>query len=187
MDYAPDRPVNGMTRRAMTGLAADLGLRTDARDVLPYCGGELIGLAGGIASDVSAGAREIWTKVVARHESSELQGIDEAHILSMLYANLGLATGNATPFIKRLWTQPFRYRNTAPGDEALALWHVPAEKRYGLRRLYRALSRMSDGDAATWVRPATLGPFLGVPRNSAQKLVRDTVSASFSRVRGVFT
>ena len=154
--------------------------------MLPYCGGELVGLAGGIAGDVCAGAREIWPRVVARHESFELQGLDEAHILSMLYANLGLPTGNAKPFIKRLWTQPFRYRNTAPGDEALALWHVPAEKRYGLRRLYRALSaRCLSGDAATWVRPAILGPFLGVPRNTAEKLVRDTISASFSRVRGV--
>jgi hypothetical protein len=185
MDYAPDQPVNGMARRDMTRLALDLGLETDNHGVLPYCGGELVGLAGGTAAAVYAGARDVWPKIVARHERSELWGMDEAHVLSMLYANLGLTTGNAAPYVKRLWTQPFRYRNTAPGDEDLALWHVPAEKRYGLRRLYDALSRMPDTDAVTWVRPATLGPYLGVPRNTAQKVVRDTASASFSRVRGV--
>ena len=185
MDYAPDQPVNGMARRDLTHLAEDLGLEIGGRIVLPYCGGELVGLAGDTAAAVYGDAREVWPQIVARHERSELGGMDEAHVLSMLYANLGLATGNATPFIKRLWTQPFRYRNTAPGDEDLAIWHVPAEKRYGLRRLYGALSRMPEGDVATWVRPATLGPYLGVPRNTAEKVVRDTAGASVARVREV--
>ena len=79
-------------------------------------------------------ARELWPKLVALHEKSDLEGMDEAHVLSMLYATLGLVTGDAAPFVKRLWTQPFRCRNTAPGDEALALWHVPRRSDTSLRR-----------------------------------------------------
>jgi hypothetical protein len=187
MDYAPDRNVNGMKRREMTRLAVDLGLHANARDTLPYCGGELVDLAGDTAGAVCTGARELWPRLVARHEKSELEGIEEAHVFSMLYASLELVTGNATRFVKRLWTQPFRYRNTAPGDEELALWHVPAEKRYGLRRLYGVLSSMPENDATAWLRPAALGPYLGVPRNTREKVVRDTASAYLSRVRGLLS
>ena len=149
--------------------------------ILPYCGGELVGLSGGAAGLVVARAREVWPGILARHIGSTLPGMEEAHLLSMLYADLELPTGNGARFIKRLWTQPLRFQNTAPGDEELALWHVPAEKRYGLRRLYEALSRCRHDESLG--RPSVLGRYVGVPKNTRVKIVRDVTRASTSRIR----
>jgi len=38
--------------------------------------------------------------------------------------------------MKRIWTNPAFYRNVSDADTTLAIWHLPAEKTYGLRRLY---------------------------------------------------
>ncbi len=181
IDYPPDRRVNGMTRSEMTQLARSLGLGTGRSTTLPYCGGELVGLSGDAAHRVCARAREVWPGILAHHARSTVPGMEEAHLLSMLYADLGLPTGNAASFIKRLWTQPLRFQNTAPGDEDLALWHVPAEKRYGLRRLYEALARRRHDESLG--SPSVLGSYVGVPKNTRVKVVRDVTRASTSRVR----
>jgi hypothetical protein len=185
MDYEPERDVNGLTRSEMTRLAVELGLETGSHDVLPYSGGELVGLTGAAAGALCARALKVWPGIITRFEESRLRGMEEAHLLSMLYADLGLVTGNAAPFIKRLWTQPLKYRNRSRGDEELALWHVPAEKRYGLSRLYEALaSGALDPSEPTWARPSVLGRYVGVPRNCAQKVVQDVADAVSSRVLG---
>jgi hypothetical protein len=38
--------------------------------------------------------------------------------------------------MKRIWTNPLFYRNVEESDVDLALWHLPAEKTFGLFRLY---------------------------------------------------
>ena len=182
VDYPVDSPVNGLSRSQMTEFARQLGLGTASHAVLPHSGGELVGLSGDAADALCARARAVWPEVLARFETAIPHGMTEEHLLSMLLADLELPTGNANPFIKRMWTQPLRYRNTVPGDEQLPLWHVPAEKRYGLRRLYAALQR-SDSDDRSWATPSVLGPYLGVPANTRRKALSDIAYASISRVR----
>ena len=185
LDYPPDHDINGLSRRQMTRLATELELNIDGPGVLPYSGGELIGVSAHIAGLLSARARCIWPRIVERFESGRFVGMDEAHLLSMLYSDLGISTGDARPFIKRLWTQPFRYRNVAFADQNLALWHVPAEKRYGLRRLYEALGDWTPSGDESWADPKVLGRYLGIPRNTPEKIVRDTSRAVAIRGRSL--
>ena len=99
----------------------------------------------------------------------------EAHLLSLCYADLGLPTGGCDRFVKRLWTQPLRHQNVQPGAETLALWHLPAEKRYGLRRLYGDLVVRDDGFESHLRRgrmPPCCGAGWGCPRTPASKAVR---------------
>jgi hypothetical protein len=184
MAYAPDHEINGLSRRAMTALAVDLGLDTRGMRALPYSGGELVGLSARVTDELSTIARQVWPRVVEYFEEGRIAGMDEAHLLSMVYSHLGVRTGDANAFIRRLWTQPFRTRNVAPEDVNLALWHVPAEKRYGLRRLF---DRVSDWTPAQTqlVGPEVLGRYLGVPENTWAKVLRDTGSAAATRGRSV--
>ncbi len=183
IDFDIDERVNGLTRRDVTSLARSLGVQVVPGFVIPYSGGEMIGLSGSAATQLGARARELWPGLVARVSRSSTPEMEEAHFLSMLYWDMGLPTGMAHPYAKRLWTQPLRFRNTAPDDENLVLWHVPAEKRYGLRRLYAVLTdplRRPRADAPIMPRP-DLAHYLGVPSNSPGKTVRDIGFAAKSR------
>ena len=53
-------------------------------------------------------------------------------------------------YIKRIWTVLFRKHTAAPEDYALTLWHVPAEKRYGIPWLFEAVR---DPASPFWTLP----------------------------------
>ena len=150
-----------------------------------YSGGELVGLSADSAGSLCASARRVWPRVVECFEAARFPGMDEAHLLSMLYADLGFSTGDARPFIKRLWTQPFRYRNVESQDQNLALWHVPAEKRYGLRRLFGTVSDWTPAQTPLWANPRVLGRYVGIPKNTPVKFLRDTSRAVTIRGRAL--
>lgn len=183
IDYDVDERVNGLTRQDVTSLARSLGVHVESDVVIPYSGGEIVGLNASVATQLCARARELWPDLVVRVSRSSAPEMEEAHFLSMLYWDMEMPTGMARPYVKRLWTQPLRFRNTVPGDENLVLWHVPAEKRYGLRRLYAALTdllRQQQTDAPVMPR-SDLAHYLGIPRNSPGKFVRDIGFAATSR------
>ena len=74
-------------------------------------------------------------------------------MFSLLAERLGLRNDTGNRYVKRMWTTS-QYCNVAPGDEALSVWHLPAEKKSGLHRLYRLLEReggMPD-EASFWKR-----------------------------------
>jgi hypothetical protein len=79
---------------------------------------------------------EIWPEVLKLHERGEKKFNEEAHTLSFLYYKNGFKARHWYPFMKRIWTNPLFYRNAEPKDVDLILWHLPAEKTFGLRTLY---------------------------------------------------
>mgnify|MGYP007028596135 CR=1 FL=1 len=96
-------------------------------------------------------------------------------VFSIAFALLDRPVADARSVIKRIWTSP-RFNTAAPGDERLPLWHLPAEKRYGLADLYRALAGRGfptamPGDAFR----VLAGRLCAVPTKSAGKLLRDGV------------
>lgn len=99
----------------------------------------------------------------------------EEHAFSIVLGGCGARVTLANPWLKRIWTSP-RYSNLAPGDEALPLWHLPAEKRYGLRDLFF--------DLAAAGFPAEMEPDAfralamkrcGLPGKTASKILRDGI------------
>lgn len=174
--YPTEMSVNGFSGVEMAAFVENLTGHHVA--TVPYSGGEFVGVRGDICAQVVEVALPMWSQVLERFRTLGEPTIDEAHLLSMTYARLGLRTGGADRFVKRMWTQPFKYRNVTSEDLALPLWHVPAEKKYGLRRMYRSLDRLLQSDNFL----LHTSRMLGVPTNPTQKVIRDVATALVGRL-----
>lgn len=179
--YGRSKQVNGMSMDSLGSLGGRAGLELRAR--LDYSGGEFIGGDGSSIRDLVGASRLVWGALMAEHDVDHGIQFEEAHLLSLAYAVLGVEPGGINAFVRRLWTQPFKYQNAAAGDERLTLWHVPAEKKYGIRRIYRTAIRDDRGvlamEPAAWA--STCRKQLGIPKNSLLKVARDTTRALTSR------
>ena len=185
VDYPFDEEINGISRQELSRIAASFssGVRLD--EMIGYSGGEYIALRRDVCLRVVDTARHWWPEVMRRHEASEIVPTEEAHFLSCIYALLDLQVGTGDAYIKRIWTQVRQYRNVQVDDLDLALWHVPAEKRFGLLRLYRDLmARPGESwvDLPQELFVQTVGAYLGIPRSSVRKGTLDLLLAVRSRI-----
>lgn len=182
--YGPDREINGFTRRQLTSLSDSLGHGVEG--VLPYYGGEFLALRGDKLKELSLLAGAVWPTLLSRHDEGEPVMTEEAHLLSLLYAALGTAAP-ADRYVQRIWTQVGKYRNVRPEWLELVLWHVPAEKRYGIPRLYRRLIRSGQ---LLWPAPpagdwrAATAALVGIPDNGPVKVVLDLAQVARTRALG---
>ncbi|NOU03765.1 MAG: hypothetical protein HOO94_08985 [Novosphingobium sp.] len=170
VDTGPDEAINGLTRRRLAGVVEALTGRGAAP--VAHFGGELF------AAELATWRRDraVFADLLDQAQRGEGPAADlrtEEHIWSVAFAMLGVPVADAQQAIKRIWTSP-RFSNAAPGDERLPLWHLPAEKRYGLHDLFRHLARrgfpvaMEPGEfQALAVR------LCGVPRKPLTKVVHD--------------
>lgn len=135
-DYEPDKKINGITRLEMQLIYERLSGRKPEKPPC-YDGGEILAATGKILSEIFHIFEELWPVLLANHQNGQLKFNEEAHVLSYIHFHLQL-TGQRklNPFIKRMWTQKHNYRNIIDGDEHLPIWHLPAEKRTGLRDLF---------------------------------------------------
>ncbi|TLM84552.1 hypothetical protein FDW83_07510 [Pseudarthrobacter sp. NamE2] len=179
--YARSQHINGMSMEFLKSLAGSLNL--DTKDRLDYSGGEFIGGNGSSLSDLIATSDAVWSALMDQHALDQSLQFEEAHLLSLVYGLLDVVPGRMNFFVRRLWTQPFKYQNVSTDDEKLALWHVPAEKKYGIRRIYRTTirddSRALAMDPVQWINYCRRQ--LGIPRNSLLKVGRDTARAIRSK------
>ena len=181
----PDEWQNGLTRREMGAIYADL----DGAPVgppPPYIGGELMATTGTTARALAEAARPVWEEMLRRHAGGLPKFNEEAHLLSYLYRRLGIAEGTANAFIERIYTSLKDGKNVAPEHLGLMLWHLPNEKRYGLRRLFpdvmdRASWFWTGAPDAAWRR--RLGRVLGVPRRTPTKALLDVSAALRDKAR----
>ncbi|WP_062071302.1 hypothetical protein [Demequina sediminicola] len=150
-----------------------------------YCGGEFVSVRRGSIGRLLGAARSARDQLNSHHHDNPNFAFEEAHVLSVAYAKLGAAPLPHPAPIRRMWTQPLKPHNTVPEDLERALWHVPAEKKYGLRRMYRDLSKRGvdwDGMADTqWSK--YLSRRLGVPTNTTMKWISDVTTALYARLR----
>ena len=174
---APDEEQNGLTPRQMGRIYAELGGSSgDGAEVIPaYVGGEIVAATRDALAAITAEAQALWPEMIRRHEAGLPKFNEEAHLLSFIYHRLGFALGTADPFIDRMFTW-FTGATVRPGHEDLMLWHLPNEKRLGLRRLFRDVA---DEGSWFWALPvgdtwrARLGRTLGVPGRTPTKWVLD--------------
>ena len=183
----PDEWQNGLTRREMGAIYADLdGAALEARPeqrrraVPPYLGGEILAATGQTARRMASTARDVWHAQLGRHAAGLPKFNEEAHLLSYVYHRLGVEAGTANPFIDRIYTSLKDGKTVAPRHLDLMLWHLPNEKRYGLRRLFPAVM---DRASWFWTTPPDerwrrrMGRVLGVPRRTPTKATLDVGAA----------
>lgn len=179
VETGEDEPVNGMTRRDMARAAEGLAGRPFAP--LPHFGGELFATTIGTWKRQRGRFDEILAQATAG--SGPACGVlTEEHIFSIAFALQDRPPADAQGVIKRIWTSP-RHNTALPGDEALPLWHLPAEKRYGLTDLYHGLARRGFPVALPGGEfRAEAMRLCAVPRKSAGKWLHDGIRQIAARL-----
>lgn len=156
MGFAEDYDINGLTRKGMRALFAEL----DGKDpgYLPeYCGGEIFAATMENVKEINAAAPGIWEEMNRRFRENKPKFNEEAHFLSYLYHKMS-TNASLKPYIKRIWTSP-KYNNVQPADFDLPIWHLPAEKTGGIALIFKHLGRRS------WTLNE-LGGILGIPKRT---------------------
>ena len=181
-DYAWDASINGATRQemalALQKWTADCGIHADSgiRDVpfIHYHGGEIFAATQTICCELADLIDSLWKWRVGI--GSSVGGVmEEAHFLSILYALCSYPNFTANAFLKRIWTT-FHLNNANETDLGLMIWHLPAEKRRGFRRMFHKLIK---ADRGVWTSQSSseydkmLADVFGIPRRSATKFIRD--------------
>ena len=142
-EVKPDYVINGLSRNDLKGLYEEL-LETKLAEMPSYHLGEfLLSSVKNIKlffSDFS----ELWPQLLQRHAMGRKKFNEEAHTLSYLYFKNGFRAAASNPFMRRIWTNPLFYREVRPTDVDLTLWHLPAEKTFGLRTLYDVFMDQSN-------------------------------------------
>jgi len=171
VDSRIDEDINGMTRADFAHVIAACGGQPDP-PAPKHFGGELFATAIG----TWLRDRGVFSRLLDDALRREGPGADvrtEEHIFSIAWPLLGGCVADANALMKRIWTSP-RHNTAAMGDETLPLWHVPAEKRYGLADLFRELSRRGFPEQLDLEEfRAIAGGYCGVPRKNAGKILRD--------------
>ena len=184
-----DAPENGLTPTELGAIHAELApafgvAPPDAAP--PYVGGELVAGTGSVLRQMEATFDPLWEEMRRRHAEGRPKYNEEAHALGLAYHVLGASYGTANPYLRRIWTTLLKGDDARPPDLDLTVWHVPGEKRYGIRRLFpAALDRDGpfwtlDGDA--W--RAWAGAQLGLPGRTLRKTALDVPAAVRDKLRG---
>ena len=169
-EHPMEEAINGLSRHGMARFLARIG--GPVCEITPYYGGEIF--AGSLTEirRLSAAKTPLWERVLKQELDAPKE---EAHLLSILYALLGYPADTANPFIRRMWTN-FRRHNLRTSDEALALWHLPREKKSGFRDLFGILANYARQGREPADMPLTRSLYrrtMGVPHRSPGKFMRD--------------
>jgi hypothetical protein len=134
-DVLPDYVINGLSRNDMKSIFEELLGRT-----LPtapeYHLGEFLLCSVQNIKAIYNGFKELWPELLRRNAEQLPKFNEEAHTLSYLYYKNDLHPSNSKKFMRRIWTNPLFYRDVQPTDNQLVIWHLPAEKTFGISEMY---------------------------------------------------
>jgi hypothetical protein len=140
IDYPPDYVVNGNSRKDLK-VIFEILLDTRLPKYPTYYGGEIHASSVDFIYRSMEVFEECWKKQLELFRNKMPRFYTEEHMLTYIYYKLNVLDSiNANQFIKRLWTDPTNYRNIEKSDENLLLWHLPSEKRFGFKKMFRWLS-----------------------------------------------
>ncbi len=173
--------INGLTVKDLETTSKLMGILDPPRQ---YAGGEFIALRGDKLSQVFHSIEILWDKYISYVSTGEMNFMEEAHFLSIIYASLQFPFGNGNRYVKRIWTQVLHYSNRDVSDRDLTLWHLPAEKRFGIRRI---ADKYISGKSQSWPEPNSgewinLTYKLGLAKGFNSKLVLDVLQSVKDRV-----
>jgi hypothetical protein len=163
-EVSPEYVINGLSRNDLRQIYGEL-LGYGLPDIPSYHLGEFLLCSEYNIRRIYADFQELWPLLLARHYAGLPKFNEEAHTLSYLYYKNGLFPSPRKNYMKRIWTNPLFYRNVEPSDTELAIWHLPAEKTFGIARLYALL--MGAGAATGH------GLSMGVPLSPDDGAYRD--------------
>ncbi|RNL53026.1 hypothetical protein [Pedobacter jejuensis] len=137
-DCSTDLVIHGLSRKDMKLLYEDLlGKKID---IIPgYHLGEFFLASVKNINIIYNDFMVLWPKLMERHLKGQPKFNEEAQTLSFIYFKNNFQASKSKVILKRIWTNPVFYRNVETTDVNVAIWHLPAEKTYGLSELYNEL------------------------------------------------
>jgi hypothetical protein len=179
LDYSEDRIVNGMSRSDMCGVFESVW--GDELDSVPfYNGGELLACDPDSLKFLQQHSHEILAKNLYLFKQGRRYCREEAQTLSILYAKYGYTPFSANSFIRRIWTGQNFNNVRYPEDMSLAIWHLPAEKKLGIERLFWRVAFLNKiGGLSDSVFMKYAGRMCGIPK---RRWIQDIGAKVFRRI-----
>ncbi len=165
-----DEDINGLTQRDMKQVFEEIGLPCSG-EAATYYGGEFFAATAEVISRLAGEIEPLWETCLARFEAGRPKFNEEAHFLSFLYAKLGYREASANPYIGRIWTGR-KFQTASVKDFNLIIWHVPAEKKHGIKRL---IPQVIQPASPFWTVPPGqefaqyVAGYIGIPKSSLWK------------------
>lgn len=185
INYAESHNINGLTRIDMGKIYGELDNKVD-EDLPKYFGGEWFAANIENIKKVSLISDEMWEICLRRFEKNLPKFNEEAHLLSYIYHKLGYRAGTANSHIKRIWTAWQFFYNASAEDFSLDVWHMPAEKNFGIKRLF---SQVCQPQSKFWKVPVGeefakyAAAYLGIPKASLLKIIMDWIEMKKSGLK----
>lgn len=184
-DYQGDVLINGMSRHRMTAVSHELfGVRLPHREIA-ICGGEFTAFTRDWCRSVLPMVNDLWHHAQACATKADTVRTEE-HMWSIIALASGVRPCGANDIVRRIWTN-FEAFNARTSDLTLAVWHLPAEKKYGFRRMWNAVEASRPGPAhlSAEALNAMTERFMGVPRRGARKTALDLEDKARERFRAL--
>ena len=140
--YPTNMVANGQSRASLTlALSYMSGHLVPAP--VPLYGGEFLAAPVKRLPRLAQNVERFWAWMKTQGRDVFGEQLTEEHVLSVALADTGLDVRSTTRQVKRIWTADAF--NTVEGNEAaIAIWHLPAEKKKGFRDLYNYLQTHRD-------------------------------------------
>jgi hypothetical protein len=139
-------PLCDHTRRQQTEILVDmLGHGPGPEEpAITHFGGELYGVLGAELVTLVPAVEDLWKQNLERVEQCLPHHHLEEHVLNVALWCRGEQEGRANRYIQRIRTLPRPFGTRERADQPLVAWHVPMEKKTGLRAVYEHLARGRD-------------------------------------------
>lgn len=173
-DCTTELVIHGLSRRDMKYLYEDL-LGRPVHEIPGYHLGEFLLASAQNIKTIFTDFLELWPELLRRKQLGLPKFNEEAQTLSYLYFKNQFLASPKRNIMKRIWTNPVFYRNVEPSDIELIIWHLPAEKRYGLENLYEIFINDKSNygfDLSDSEYLKTVFKSLGIPRLSTQMKIK---------------
>lgn len=157
--YESGYPLNGICNgysKASLTLALSYYTGQMAGMPIPLYGGEFLGIPAGDIQKLASRIAAFWLWMKSEGQAVFGNGLTEEHVLSVVLGERGWVVNRDGNLIKRIWTAD-SYSNVDGTEHAIPIWHLPAEKKKGLARLYQrwlkhnGYSGLSDKEFQTLV------------------------------------
>jgi len=182
--YEPDdKKISGLTRQEMQKIYEELGYKVD--EPPKYFGAEFIVGNGKHIKILSDEVDSIWETCLQRFAAGETKFNTEEQMLSYIYNKLGYARSSGNAYFNRVWTSPIYY-TANEADLKMDVWHLPAEKGYGIKRLF---TQVANPTSDFWNVPVGelflkyVAGYMGIPKRNISKTVLDVLDNRISGIK----
>ena len=176
--HAADYPINGISHNGMRRLYKEF-YGSEMLE-LEYLGGELISFRSDIAADIMREYRTLWSLNYKLYEENKEKLNEEAHFWSFIYYKLGFRKLTGVNYTRRIWTAAQLDDMTAR-DAELSIMHLPAEKRYAFKTMFKKFVRREIADDAALRRVIRKVLLVDAPR---QRHMRRLALRALDRITG---